>query len=84
LLSASGQLLDDLRGLIRQTREGVAQAVNTALVLLSTGKSAIASARKSSRESVPTTAKEIIPTLAAACGAKNRYGSEVEREELHT
>jgi predicted nuclease of restriction endonuclease-like (RecB) superfamily len=29
-----GQLLDDLRSLIRQTREGVAQAVNTALVLL--------------------------------------------------
>jgi len=29
-----GQLLDDLRCLIRQTREGVAQAVNSALVLL--------------------------------------------------
>jgi predicted nuclease of restriction endonuclease-like (RecB) superfamily len=29
-----GQLLDDLRGLIRQAREGVAQAVNSALVLL--------------------------------------------------
>lgn len=28
------QLLDDLRGLIRQAREGVAQAVNSALVLL--------------------------------------------------
>jgi hypothetical protein len=29
-----GQLLEDLRGLIKQTRAGVAQAVNSALVLL--------------------------------------------------
>jgi predicted nuclease of restriction endonuclease-like (RecB) superfamily len=33
-LTAPAQLLDDLRGLIRQTREGVAQAVNSALALL--------------------------------------------------
>ena len=32
--AAPAALLDDLRGLIRQTREGVAQAVNSALVLL--------------------------------------------------
>ena len=32
--TAPGPLLDDLRALIRQTREGVAQAVNSALVLL--------------------------------------------------
>lgn len=32
--ASSGALLDDLRSLIRQTREGVAQAVNAALVLL--------------------------------------------------
>ena len=31
---SAGRLLDDLRGLIRQAREGVAQAVNSALVLL--------------------------------------------------
>ncbi len=33
-VSAPKALLDDLRSLIRQTREGVAQAVNSALVLL--------------------------------------------------
>ena len=33
-LTAPAQLLDDLRSLIRQTREGVAQAVNSAQVLL--------------------------------------------------
>src|SRR5438552_16166955 len=34
LTAAPAALLDDLRELIRQTREGVAQAVNSALVLL--------------------------------------------------
>jgi predicted nuclease of restriction endonuclease-like (RecB) superfamily len=34
LPAASKKLLEDLRSLIRQTREGVAQAVNSALVLL--------------------------------------------------
>ena len=34
-LTAPAQLLDDLRRLIRQTREGVAQGVNSALVVLS-------------------------------------------------
>jgi predicted nuclease of restriction endonuclease-like (RecB) superfamily len=33
-LAAPPELLDDLRNLIRQTRQGVAQAVNTAMVLL--------------------------------------------------
>jgi predicted nuclease of restriction endonuclease-like (RecB) superfamily len=32
--ASPGQLLDDLRGLIRQAREGIAQAVNSALVIL--------------------------------------------------
>jgi hypothetical protein len=34
LLPAPAGLLDDVRTLIRQTRDGVAQAVNSALVLL--------------------------------------------------
>jgi hypothetical protein len=50
--------------LIQQTREGIAQAVNTALVLLY-WPSAIASVRKSSKTSVPTTASGLWPTLSA-------------------
>jgi hypothetical protein len=33
-IALPGRLLNDLRGLIRQTREGVAHAVHSALVLL--------------------------------------------------
>jgi len=57
-------LLDDLRSLIRQTRESVAQAVNSALVLLhwEVGQRVRTEILKSQRA---TYGEEIVPTLSA-------------------
>jgi predicted nuclease of restriction endonuclease-like (RecB) superfamily len=57
-------LLDDLRSLIRQTREGVAQAVNSALVLLywQVGQRIRTEILQSRRAAY---GEEVVPTLAA-------------------
>jgi hypothetical protein len=63
-LALPGQLLDDVRALIRTTREGVAQAVNSALVLLywSIGDRIRRDILKETRASY---GEEIVPTLSA-------------------
>ena len=62
--AAPAALLDELRSLIRQTREGVAQAVNSALVLLywQVGHRVHTEILKSQRA---TYGEEIVPTLSA-------------------
>jgi predicted nuclease of restriction endonuclease-like (RecB) superfamily len=78
-LTAPGQLLDDLRSLIRQTREGVAQGVNSALVLLywQVGQRI---RRDILQEKRADYGEQIVPTLSAQLVAD--YGDGFSKRNL--
>ena len=62
--AAPSELLQDLRSLIRQTREGVAQAVNSGLVLLY-GEVGQRIRRDILKEKRAGYGEQIVPTLSA-------------------
>jgi hypothetical protein len=79
-LTAPGRLLDDVRNLIRQTREGVAQAVNAALVLLywQVGhriRTEILRERRAAygEQIVPTLSAQLVPEFGDGFGKRNLF-----------
>jgi predicted nuclease of restriction endonuclease-like (RecB) superfamily len=75
-----GQLLEDLRALIQRTREGVAQAVNSALVLLywQVGRrihTAILSEKRAAygEQIVPTLSAQLVPEFGDGFIARNLF-----------
>jgi predicted nuclease of restriction endonuclease-like (RecB) superfamily len=78
--AAPDRLLHDLRSLIRQTREGVAQAVNSALVLLywQIGQRIRTEILKEKRadygeQIVPTLSAQLVPDFGRGLSARNLF-----------
>ena len=73
--TAPAKLLNELRDLIQSTRSGVAQAVNSALVLLYWGASGTASARDILKEKRASYGKQIVEALSRRLAAEYGKGS---------
>lgn len=80
LLASPAGLLDDVRALIRQTREGVAQAVNAALTLLywQVGHRIRTEILKEQRadygeQIVPTLSAKLVPEFGPGFGKRNLF-----------
>jgi predicted nuclease of restriction endonuclease-like (RecB) superfamily len=93
-LAAPGKLVDDIRSLIRRTREGVARAVNSALALLywQVGRRIHVEILKEKRaeygqEILPTLSAKLTPEYGNGFGARNlarmvRFAEVFPKEEI--